>query len=474
MKKYFKTALTVIISVTVLTMASSTIASASLLAYQTASSPYDRIYGTTKFETANAIADKVGTGVINDVIITSGNNFPDALSVSVLSKKLNAPILLVNSTVGKSSDAFKFITEKTPKNAMIHIIGGTGAISSDFEKKLTSLGYDNRERIGGYDQYNTDALIANKLSVAKGTPVVVASGVSFPDALSISSIAAAKGYPILLTQKDSLSQDVNDFIVKDQPSEIYIIGGTAVISDSVKSTIEKLTSGSAQRLAGVDLFETNSKVLAEFAMSPKTVYVASGLDFSDALAGSSLAASNGDPIALINSRSYELPTKVESYFKSLNSAGTKPSITALGGTAVVSDYTMNYIRAVIDGTSLPVAPQAELVNRALSLLGVRYHWAGTTPSGFDCSGYVQYVFKGSGISLPRTAAEQFKVGSSVSPEELQPGDLVFFTTYTAGASHVGIYIGSRRFVAASNSGVSISNLDDSYYKSRYLGARRLH
>jgi len=466
MKKYLRTVLTVIsISATVLTIAIPSIATASMT--------YNRIYGDTKFQTASAIAEKVGTGVINDVILASGNSFPDALSVSVLSKKLNAPILLVDSTVGDSSDAFEFITEKTPKNAMIHIIGGTGAISSEFEKKLTSLGYNNRERVGGFDQYNTDALIADKLSVVKGTPVVVASGVSFPDALSISSIAAAKGYPILLTGKDSLSQDVKDFIVKDQPSAVYIIGGTAVISDSVKSAIEKLTSCSAERLAGVDLFETNSKVLAKFAMSPKTVYIATGSGFSDALTGSSLAAITGDPIALINSRSYELPTKVESYFKGLYYAGTKPSITALGGTAVVSDYMMNYIRAVIDGTTLPVAPQAELVNRALSLQGVPYLWAGTTPKGFDCSGYVQYVFKGSGITLPRTAADQFKVGSWVWPEDLQPGDLVYFTTYSAGASHVGIYIGSRRFVAASNSGVCISNLDDSYYATRYLGARRM-
>lgn len=115
----------------------------------------------------------------------------------------------------------------------------------------------------------------------------------------------------------------------------------------------------------------------------------------------------------------------------------------------------------------------ELVDNALSLLGVPYVTGGTSRSGFDCSGYTQYVFNGSGISLPRTAAEQFKVGSSVSREQLQSGDLVFFTTYAPGASHVGIYIGDGRFVASSNSGVTISNLDDAYYSSRYLGARRI-
>ncbi|WP_243450352.1 C40 family peptidase [Desulfosporosinus sp. Sb-LF] len=114
-----------------------------------------------------------------------------------------------------------------------------------------------------------------------------------------------------------------------------------------------------------------------------------------------------------------------------------------------------------------------LVNNALSLQGVPYVFGGTSRSGFDCSGYTQYVFNGSGTSLPRTAGEQFNVGSSVNRNELQAGDLVFFTTYAPGASHVGIYIGGGRFVHASNSGVRTTSLGDSYYAGRYLGARRV-
>lgn len=113
-----------------------------------------------------------------------------------------------------------------------------------------------------------------------------------------------------------------------------------------------------------------------------------------------------------------------------------------------------------------------LVDNALSLQGVPYVFGGTSRSGFDCSGFTQYVYKGSGISLPRTAAEQFRLGSSVNKAQLKSGDLVFFSTYAQGASHVGIYIGGGRFVAASNSGVSISSLGSSYYAGRYIGARR--
>ena len=114
-----------------------------------------------------------------------------------------------------------------------------------------------------------------------------------------------------------------------------------------------------------------------------------------------------------------------------------------------------------------------LVSNALSLVGIPYLFGGTSRGGFDCSGFTQYVFKGSGISLPRTATEQFRVGSSVKRAQIQAGDLVFFTTYAPGASHVGISIGGGSFVHASNSGVRTSSLNESYYASRFLGARRI-
>jgi len=115
-----------------------------------------------------------------------------------------------------------------------------------------------------------------------------------------------------------------------------------------------------------------------------------------------------------------------------------------------------------------------LVDNALSLKGVPYVFGGTSKSGFDCSGYTQYVFKGSDISIPRTSSAQFNVGSSVEKEQLQTGDLVFFTTYAEGPSHVGIYVGGGNFVHASNSGVRTTSLSDSYYASRYVGARRVN
>ncbi len=115
----------------------------------------------------------------------------------------------------------------------------------------------------------------------------------------------------------------------------------------------------------------------------------------------------------------------------------------------------------------------KLISRALSLQGIPYRWGGTTRDGFDCSGFVQYVFKASGVSLPRTSYEQYKVGVPVSRDQLKPGDLVFFSTYKPGASDVRIYIGGGRTIGASSDGVAIHSLSESYWSEHYLGARKV-
>lgn len=123
---------------------------------------------------------------------------------------------------------------------------------------------------------------------------------------------------------------------------------------------------------------------------------------------------------------------------------------------------------------IPKVKGKEIVSRAAKYKGVPYVFGGTTTNGFDCSGYVQYVFKDCKAKLPRLADEQALQGIFVTQKQLRPGDLVFFTTYAAGASHVGIYAGDGQFWSASSSkGVILSSLKDDYWKQRYYGARRV-
>ena len=115
-----------------------------------------------------------------------------------------------------------------------------------------------------------------------------------------------------------------------------------------------------------------------------------------------------------------------------------------------------------------------LVGTALSLRGAPYRDGGTDPAGFDCSGFTQYVFAQYGVSLPRGVRDQYGWGKSVKPEELAAGDLIFFMTTEPGASHVAIAIGGDEFVhAPSSSGVvRVEHLSSTYWRPRYLGAKR--
>ena len=116
-----------------------------------------------------------------------------------------------------------------------------------------------------------------------------------------------------------------------------------------------------------------------------------------------------------------------------------------------------------------------LSSTALSLRGAPYRNGGIDPNGFDCSGFVRYVYQQHGVPMPRAVREQFQVGKNVGRDRLEAGDLVFFSTVSPGASHVGIMIGGNQFIhAPSERGVvRVENLSAQYWSSRFVGAKRV-
>ena len=151
-----------------------------------------------------------------------------------------------------------------------------------------------------------------------------------------------------------------------------------------------------------------------------------------------------------------------------------------GWYGITCEYgTEGYIRSdFLDLTDSASSSSAggSIVSSAKQHLGTRYVYGGASPSGFDCSGFTQYVMRACGYSIYRTATDQLENGYAVSYSDLQPGDLVFFErTYNtdAPASHVGIYVGGGEFIHAGGSYVKISSLSSDYYASRYVGARRI-
>ena len=136
----------------------------------------------------------------------------------------------------------------------------------------------------------------------------------------------------------------------------------------------------------------------------------------------------------------------------------------------------DYVKEVDASEAQNSGKGQEIADYALQFLGYRYVYGGSSPSGFDCSGFTSYIYKQFGYSLNRSASDQLKNGVAVSRNELQPGDLVLFRKNTSKpASHVGLYIGNNQFIHASTSkvGVIISRMSDAYYTTGFVGGRRI-
>jgi putative cell wall-binding protein len=310
-----------------------------------------RLSGEDRYQTAIEISKQFNPGTIPHVIIASGNNFPDALSANVLATKLKAPLLLVDSRVESSNETMNYISQHLSKTGTVYILGGTELIGTEFETQLNEMGFNNLERIGGNDRYDTNILIAQKLNVLKNTPIIIASGENFPDALSISSIAGNKGYPVLLVSKDNMTQAVKNFITNDQPSQIYLMGGTGAVSETIKSEIQALVPNCpVTRLAGQDRFDTTGQILNMFSLDPKTIYIASGNNYPDALAGSVLAAVTGDPILLIDPDSPNLPPATEAYLHKLYELNIHPTVISFGGSVAVPDAVIDKVKGILYGS----------------------------------------------------------------------------------------------------------------------------
>ncbi|WP_196593747.1 C40 family peptidase [Pectinatus sottacetonis] len=123
---------------------------------------------------------------------------------------------------------------------------------------------------------------------------------------------------------------------------------------------------------------------------------------------------------------------------------------------------------------VPSQKVSQIISTAKKYMGVPYVYGGETPKGFDCSGYLQYVFKKNNIILPRTADKQYELGKTVPVKKLERGDLVFFATDLKEISHCGIYLGNDEFIHASSShGVRIDRLDNSYWQTYFVGGKHI-
>jgi putative cell wall-binding protein len=305
----------------------------------------NRIAGADRYDTADAIVEK-GWTQSDMVVITSGVDFPDALCAGPLAKKYNAPIFLAAKD-GLSDETIDKIKELNATKVII--VGGKGAVSANVEIQLSGIGITSVQRIGGTNRYNTSVLVAEQLN--KPSAVVIALGDNYPDVLSISAIASQQGMPIILASKNSLSDEAVNYIKNSGVTKTYIVGGTSVLSSSIENSVPNPI-----RLSGSNRYETNLAVLNQFTpnLMFNNVYIATGNNFADALAGCELAAKSQSPIILVSNN---LTSRMSNYIKRHISINT--NVIALGGNNAVNDSIIEEILEMYHPVGLDKVPLAE-------------------------------------------------------------------------------------------------------------------
>ena len=308
-----------------------------------------RVSGATRYGTASAAASTGFPEGATNVVLASGEKFPDALAAGGLAGTLDAPILLTPSA-GLSDEALAGLEDLGAEN--VTIMGGTDAVSADVVDALEDEGY-TVDRIAGDNRFETAADIATEVG---GTTAVLANGFSFADALAISPGAHELELPVLLTGADELSAEAAGYIDTAGVEEITIVGGTDVVSQDIEDALEA-DGVTVTRLAGINRYETAVDI-AEFHLdngfSADELVLATGEKFADALAGGPMASQLLAPMILTQT---DTLTGVTGDFIE-DVAPEADTIYILGGPAAVSDAVEDAAAAAAqsDGTQVTVTP----------------------------------------------------------------------------------------------------------------------
>ncbi|WP_299093787.1 cell wall-binding repeat-containing protein [uncultured Metabacillus sp.] len=286
-----------------------------------------RISGIDRYKTAVQIS-KAGWGQANTVILARGDMFPDALAGGPLAYKYDAPILLThnNKLTPVTKEEIKRLKAKN-----VIILGGVGAISDTVKKTIETELKLPVERISGINRFETSVKIAQKLG-GNFEKAILAYGRNYPDALAIAPYAARQGYPILLTEKEKVSTNVNKIL--SSVEETIIVGGTSVISPVIEKQLDN-----AKRLRGADRFATAVQILNGLSLHQSKIFFTYGFNFADALTGSVLAAKFNAPLLLVDKNS--IPSVVSENINGLE------YFYILGGNGAISETLIPSFQSLI-------------------------------------------------------------------------------------------------------------------------------
>ncbi|HEY8909547.1 MAG TPA: cell wall-binding repeat-containing protein [Desulfosporosinus sp.] len=283
-----------------------------------------RLAGYDRYDTAAAIA-KEGWTQSDYAILVNGENFPDALVATFVAKQYNAPILLSQKDFLPQVTKQMLIDLKVKK---VILIGGKAVLGYS-HAVFQNMGIEPSQW-AGEDRYDTSIVAASRFPNV--TEIVIATGEDFADALSVSSIAAYKNMPIILVPKDTIGRDTQAFIKQFKLTKTYVIGDADIISESVTKQFPN-----PERITGATKYDRNINIINRFRadINGKNVFIATGNNYADALAGSAYAAKTNSPIVLVGNI---LSSSTRTY---LNSSLAGKTVYILGGEGAVSSSTFN-------------------------------------------------------------------------------------------------------------------------------------
>jgi len=276
-----------------------------------------RIVGQDRIDTVNQIALTGWPSGTETVILTRADSFPDALAGVALAKKYNAPILCTDPDQ-LDEGVVEVLNILRPLKVII--LGGQKAVSQAVETKLKNVLYwsGDIQRIAGADRFETAVLIAQQFPNSSG--VALATGLDFPDALSLASAAAGSGIPLLLSSTGELPHATGKMLKQISPQKVYIAGGEKVIPADV---VEELTHTygipleNIVRFSGNNRYETSVKIAETFYPQTQEIYLATGQDFTDPLAAGVLASVQNACLLLISPEGFMIEGPTENYLKKM-------------------------------------------------------------------------------------------------------------------------------------------------------------
>ena len=289
-----------------------------------------RIAGADRIDTSLGIADQLKRTLDVDqfstVIVASALNFPDALTGSYLAAVKSAPILLTYHAANEKIAAY--IGNNLAPGGTVYILGGSTAVSDDFEEMVSSLNRYTVKRLAGSDRFGTNLAILEEAGVSHDQEILICTATGFADSLS----ASAAGLPILLAH-GTLREDQKRFL-EGTSGNFVIIGGTSAVSSSLEAELDAI--GDVERVAGENRYQTSVKVAKEFVSDPDAVVLAYARNFPDGLCGGPLAIALNAPLVLTDI--YD-PSEADTYVSGIRSG------VVVGDSPLISDAA---VRAIFD------------------------------------------------------------------------------------------------------------------------------